>query len=241
MVAAETHMTPNRASVAQIKTVLRGLGSRRNIEGMARYGITTKKVFGVGVVPLRKLAKQIGRNQELSLRLWKTGYLEARILAALIGDPGQATVAQMNRWVRDFDNWAVCDSCCSVLFDKTPFAQRQAVFWSRRREEFVRRAGFVLMATLAVHDKSLPDTAFVKFFPLIKKGSDDERNFVMKAVNWALRQIGKRNVSLNRKATILARGIARRNSRPARWIAFDALRELTDPRVLARIRRGRRH
>ncbi len=217
---------------------LRSSGTRRNIDGMARFGITSKKVLGVSAAPLRALARKLGRNQQLSLRLWKTGYLESRILAALIGDPRLVTRSQMNSWVRDFDNWAVCDSCCGVLFDKTPFARQHAVLWAALKAEFVRRAGFVLMATLAVHDKELPDAAFLRFFPLIKRRSTDERNFVKKGVNWALRQIGKRNLSLNRKAIRLARELVQKKSAASRWIGSDALRELTDPRIRRRI--GRR-
>jgi len=222
-------------SVQQIMETLRSGGTRRNIDGMARFGITSKKVLGVGATPLRALAKKLGKNQELSIRLWKTGYLEARILAALIGDPRLVTRTQMNSWVSDFDNWAVCDSCCGVLFDKTPFARQQAVLWSARKAEFVRRAGFVLMATLAVHDKELPDAAFVRFFPLIKKRSTDERNLVKKGVNWALRQIGKRNLLLNRKAIRVARELGQQKSAASRWIGSDALRELTDPNIRCRI------
>jgi len=204
--------------------------------GMARYGIRSRKVFGVGAVPLRRLAKQIGKNQELSLRLWKSGYLDARILAALIGDPGRVTSAQMDRWVGDFDNWAVCDTCCGNLFDKTPFAYQRAIAWSKRKEEFVRRAGFVMMATLAVHDKKTPDATFLRFFPSIRKGATDGRNFVKKAVNWAVRQIGKRNKTLHKQAIRLARKIHSINSPSARWIASGALRELTSPMVRRRIR-----
>lgn len=137
-------------SARQILRILHSKGSRRSREGMARFGITSKKVFGVGATPLRALARRIGKNQELSLRLWKTGYLEARILAALIGDASRVTPAQMDRWVRNFDNWAVCDGCCGNLFDKTPFAYEKAVLWSKSKEEFVRRAGYVVMAELAV-------------------------------------------------------------------------------------------
>lgn len=227
-------------SVQQIMDTLRSSGTRRNIDGMARFGIISKKVFGVGATPLRALAKRLGRNQRLSLRLWKTGFLETRILAALIGDPRLVTRAQMNSWARDFDNWAVCDSCCSVLFDKTPFAGQQAVLWSAHKAEFVRRAGFVLMATLAVHDKELPDAAFERFFPLIKKGSTDERNFVKKGVSWALRQIGKRNLSLNRKAIHVARELAQMKSAASRWIGYDALRELTHLQTRQRIGKKKR-
>ncbi|HEX9614331.1 MAG TPA: DNA alkylation repair protein [Bacteroidota bacterium] len=227
-----------KLAVRNILGRLRSLGSRRNVLGMARFGITSRKVFGVGATRLRMLAKKIGRNPELSLRLWNTGYLEARIIAALIGDPVRVTRAQMNRWAKDFDNWAVCDSCCGILFDKTPFAYEKAVFWSKRKKEFVRRAGFVLMAELAVHDKRAPDAAFIRFFPHIRRGATDDRNAVRKAVNWAVRQIGKRNIALHGKAIRLARDIRTIDSRAARWIASDALRELTNPKIRGRIRRS---
>ncbi len=212
------------------------LGSRRNIEGMARFGITSRKVFGVGAVPLRKLGREIGRNHAFAAQLWKSGWLEARILATLIDDPLEVTPAQMDRWAKDFDNWAVCDSCCGVLFDKTRYAVAKAVRWCRDEREFVRRAGFVMMATLAVHDKAAPDKVFGRFFPHLKRGARDERNFVKKAVNWALRQIGKRNRALNKKAIRLAKEIRALGNPSARWIASDALRELTSLAVKKRLR-----
>lgn len=193
---------------------------------MARFGITSRKAFGVSAVPLKTLAKKIGRNHALAQRLWKSRYLEARTLAALIEDPRQVTSRQMDRWAKDFDNWAVCDTCCSVVFDKTPFAYSKAVLWSRRSDEFLKRAGYVMMAVLAVHDKTSADTVFLKFFPHIRRGALDERNFVKKAVNWALRQIGKRNRNLNTQAIRLAKRIRQIDSTAARWIASDALREL---------------
>jgi 3-methyladenine DNA glycosylase AlkD len=193
---------------------------------MARFGITSRKAFGVGVRPLRSLAKSIGKNHKLASGLWRSGYLEARILAALVEDPQQVTSRQMDSWAQDFDNWAVCDACCSVVFDKTTFAYSKAAIWSRRSREFVKRAGYVMMAVLAVHDKKAPDAVFVKLFPLIRRGATDERNFVKKAVNWALRQIGKRNRNLNTRAIHLATSIRRMDSPSARWIAADALREL---------------
>lgn len=209
-----------------ILSYLKRKGTAHNRAGMARFGIRTKKTFGVGVKPLRSLAKVIGTDHRLAQTLWNSGYLEARLLAALIEDPDLVTSRQMDRWAAVFDNWAVCDACCSVLFDKTPFAHAKARIWSRRNAEFVKRAGYVMMAVLAVHDKKAPDSAFLKFFPLIRKGAMDDRNFVKKAVNWALRQIGKRNKNLNTRALRLATDIQRLDSSAARWIAADAIREL---------------
>jgi len=207
---------------------------------MARFGITSRKVFGVGTAPLRALAKQIGKNHQLAQRLWRSGYLEARILAALIEDPALVTSSQMDRWAENFDNWAVCDACCSVVFDKTPLARAKARLWSRHSDEFVKRAGYVLMAVLAVHDKKAPDTVFLKFFPLILKGAIDDRNYVKKAVNWALRQIGKRNGKLNTHALRLAAKVHRIGAPSARWIANDATRELRVKRESLLMRRARR-
>jgi len=213
------------------------LGDPKAAQGMARFGIVSKKVLGVSAVSLRKLAREIGKDHELAAKLWTRGVLEARLLAALTDEPHKVTEKQMERWVKDFDNWAVCDTCCSVLFDKTPLAWRKAAEWSRRKEEFVKRAGYALMAALAVHDKAADDRRFAKFLPPIKRGSTDERNFVKKAVNWALRQIGKRNLKLNKLAIKMANDIHAIDSPGTRWIASDALRELTSAAVQRRLRR----
>ena len=203
---------------------------------MARYGITTKKAFGTPAPFIRSLAKNIGKDHDLALELWKTGVLEARGLASLIDEPAKVTKSQMQRWVKDFDNWAVCDSCCGNLFDKTPHAYSLAVRWSRDGREFVKRAGFSMMAELAVHDKKAPDEKFQTFLRHIRRGAADERNFVKKGVNWALRQIGKRNPRLHAKAVATARNIRRLRSGSARWVANDALRELLNPAVMRRIK-----
>ena len=207
----------------------------RNVAGMARYGIVAKKSFGLSAPEMRSLAKRIGTNHDLAGKLWKTKIYDARAIAVLIADPAQVDKSLMNAWVKDFDNWATCDTACGFLFDKTPFAIEMAVRWTKRKEEFVKRAGFVMMASLAVHDKSAPDATFLKFLPIIKKGSTDERNFVRKAVNWALRQIGKRNLRLNTAAIKTARKIQKMESSTAHWIAADALRELESPAVRKRI------
>jgi len=221
----------------QVLKRLKSLGDPRNVEGMARYGIRSVNALGVSAPKLRALAKEIGRDHRLAAELWRTGILDARGLAALIDDPAQVTVRQMERWVKDFDSWAVCDAACGCLFDKTPYAWDKAVEWAGRQEEYVKRAGFVLMATLAVHDKKAPDDRFEAFLPLIVRYATDERNFVRKAVNWALRQIGKRSRYLNGVAIRTAQEIRRIDSRAARWIASDALRELTSEPVRSRLKR----
>ncbi len=208
-----------------------------NLAGMARYGIDTRRALGVSMPAMRNLAKRLGKNHDLACDLWNTRVHEAWILAGLIDDPAQVSERQMERWVKDFASWDVCDQVCSNLFDKTPFAYRKVDEWSRRKETFVKRAGFVLMAALSVHDKKAADTVFVKMLPIIKRESIDERNFVKKAVNWALRQIGKRNISLNKKAVQTAQAIKRIDSKSARWIAADALRELTSAAVQRRLTR----
>lgn len=206
---------------------------------MARFGITAENVLGISTPVLQRMAREIGRDHALALELWKSGVFEARCVAALIDDPRLVTEEQMEWWARDFDNWAVCDNCCGRLFDKTPWAYRQASKWSRREEEYVKRAAFSLMAALAVHDKQAGDAKFLKFLPPIQRESSDERNFVKKAVNWALRQIGKRNAVLNKAAIKTAQEIRKIDSPSARWIAADALRELRSDAVQNRLRQNR--
>ncbi|MFH0954180.1 MAG: DNA alkylation repair protein, partial [Verrucomicrobiota bacterium] len=213
------------------------LANPANVAGMARYGISTKGTLGVSVPALRQMAKEIGTDHQLAGQLWASGIHEARMLAGFIDDPEQVTEKQLERWVRDFDSWDVCDLVCSDLFDRTEYAWRKAVEWSRREEEFVKRSGFVLMAALAVHDKKAPDRAFLKFLPIMKREARDERNFVKKAVNWALRNIGKRNRALNKAAIRMAKEIRKIDSRSARWIASDALRDLEGAAVQKRLER----
>lgn len=217
---------------------LKALSNPKAVEGMARFGINPKNTLGVSIPHIRKIAKDVGRNHELARELWASGIHEARILAGMVDDPEQVTEHQMEEWVKDLDSWDVCDNVCGSLFDKTPLAYRKAVQWSRRKEEFVKRAGFVLMAYLAVHDKKAEDKMFAEFLPIIRSEFADDRNFVKKAVNWALRQIGKRNLNLNKMAVQTARQIQKMDSRAARWIASDALGELTDDKVLERMRPG---
>lgn len=223
------------SSVPDILALLKSKGNPRNVAGMARYGIIARRVYGVPTPAITALARAIGKNHSLATSLWKTGVYDARILAIFVEPPERVTEAQMERWVRDFDNWAICDGVCLHLFDKTPYAHRKALVWSARKEEFVRRAGFVLMAVLAVHDKEASDQRFQRFLRIVKQRATDERNFVKKAVNWALRQIGKRNIALNREAVRTAKQIARLDSAAARWIARDALRELQSPAVQERL------
>lgn len=224
-------------TIEQIISELKKHYNPRNVEGMARYGINVEKAFGLNVPFIRAMAKKIGKNHELALELWETGYHEARHIASMIDDPKLVTKSQMNKWVRDFNSWDICDGTCSNLFRKTPFAIEKIFEWCDKKDEFVRRAGFSLMCYVAVHDKKRDDKDFLLFFPLIKKHSLDERNFVKKAVNWALRQIGKRSKFLNKEALKLAKEILTLNSKSARWIANDAIRELTNPKVLVRIKR----
>jgi len=224
-------------TLSSVLNLLRSKGNPRTLEGMKRYGIIAKKAYGVSAPDIRAIAKTIGKNQKLSLQLWANGVLEARVLASFVGEPDRVTARQMDAWVRDFDSWAVCDACCSVLFDKTPFAYRKAFEWCRKKEEYVKRAGFVMMAVLAVHDKKPDDKEFLRMLPAIKRGATDGRNFVRKAVNWALRQIGKRNQALNRAAIRTAREIQRMDSSPAHWVAADALRELQSPAVRRRVKK----
>jgi 3-methyladenine DNA glycosylase AlkD len=205
--------------------------------GMARFGIPTDNARGVSTPQLHALARKIGRDHALAGRLWASGVFEARVVAALIDEPDRVTRAQMDRWARDLDSWAVCDACCCYLFRRTPFAWDKAVEWAGRRAEFVKRAGFALMAYLAVHDRAADDDAFARLLPVIERESDDDRPFVRKAVNWALRQVGKRNVRLNAQAIECAERVRARGSRAARWIAADALRELRGAAVQARLRR----
>lgn len=205
---------------------LRSLGSERNCEGMARFGINVERALGVSVTELRKLARPYRRNHRLALDLWNSGIHEARILASIVDDPAEATAHQLDSWVRAFDSWDLCDQCCLNLFVKTDFAPAKALEWSYREEEFVKRAGFALMAVLAVHRKDAPDEMFIPLLERIREESHDNRNFVRKAVNWALRQIGKRSDGLRMAAVETARQIASGDSKAARWIASDALREL---------------
>lgn len=224
-----------KASAGEIILKLKSLANAENVAGMARFGMNPENTLGVPVPVLRKMANEVGRDHRLAQELWVSGIHEARILACFIDKPEEVTEWQMGKWVKDFDSWDVCDLCCSDLFDRTKFAHQKAVEWSRRNEEFVKRAGFTMMAALAVHDKKASDADFHKFLPLIKREAVDERNFVRKAVNWALRNIGKRNLNLNKMAIKTAQEIQKIDSKAARWIAADALRELTGETIQKRL------
>lgn len=215
--------------------------SEYNREGMKRYGINVDKAFGVNVPVMRDLAKKIGRNHELSLKLWESGYHEARQIATMIADPNVMTKASLNKWVKDFNSWDIVDGACSNLIRKTKFAYDLIPVLAKRKKEFERRTAFSLIAHLAVHDKQRNDEDFLQFFPLIKQYAIDERNFVKKAVNWALRQIGKRSVFLRDLAIDLAEEIKLINSKSARWIANDALRELKNPKTFIGKTRSKRN
>lgn len=213
-------------TLQQILKTLKSHANPKNVAGMARFGINPKNTLGISIPFLRQLGKKIGKNHELAQQLWKTKIHEARLLAAFIEEPKKVTSKQMDQWTADFDSWDICDQVCSNVFDKTPFAYVKSFNWVKDKREFVRRAGFVMMAALAVHDKKQPDKTFIKFFPVIEKYSADERNFVRKAINWALRQIGKRSDFLKPRAIKCAKKIQKLDSKSARWVAADALREL---------------
>jgi 3-methyladenine DNA glycosylase AlkD len=223
--------TRARAIVAE----LRSLGDPAAREGQARFGIQTRRAFGISVAKLRAIARRKGRDHGLAQALWASGFHEARLLAAFVDEPVAVTEEQMEAWAAEFDSWDLVDQCCSNLFDRTPWAYPKAAEWAGREEEFVKRAGFALMAALAVHDKVAPDERFLPFLALVEREAGDPRNFVKKAVNWALRQIGKRSLALNRAAVQTALRIQAAGR--GRWVASDALRELRNEAVVGRIRR----
>ena len=204
--------------------------------GMARFGIPIERAMGIPVPFLRKMARTYRNEHELAIELWNSGWHEARILAPMVADPKQTTSELIDRWTEEFDAWDICDQCCQNLFRLTSFAYDKVYEYALREEEFVRRTAFALMATLAVGDKAAEDERFLPFFGLIERTSGDSRNFVRKAVNWALRQIGKRNQRLHREALEMSRRFVSMSDKTAVWIGKDALRELSDPKVMARIR-----
>jgi 3-methyladenine DNA glycosylase AlkD len=219
----------------EIILLLKENGNPKNVEGMARFGINPETALGITIAFQRNLAKQISKDHKLAQELWKSGIHEARILSTIIDEPDKVTKSQMDKYVNDFNSWDLCDQCCNNLFWKTDFAIEKSFEWIENEKEFIRRAGFVIIAVLSVHNKQMTNKDFLKYFPLIEKYSIDERNFVKKAINWALRQIGKRNLGLNKEAIKLCKKIISLESKSAKWIAKDALRELTSEKTLSRI------
>jgi 3-methyladenine DNA glycosylase AlkD len=214
---------------------LRALARPGGREGMARFGINPDRALGVRIPDLRRLARELGRDHRLALALWRTGVHEARILASMVDQPDRVTRRQAERWVRDFDSWDLCDQVCGNLLEAQPWATEMAHRWAGRDEEFVKRAAFAVMAWRAVHARDAPDREFLDFLPVVEREAHDPRTYVKKATNWALRQIGKRNRRLHRAAIRTAERIGKQGSRPARWVAADALRELRGPKVLERL------
>ena len=230
----------NKVSLEDVLKKLKSKARPDQLKGMARFGIKGEKRLGVAVPDLRKVAKETGKNHKLALKLWKTGIPDAMILASMIDNPEDVTRQQMEHWVKDINSWDVCDQLCMNLLGKVSFKLNKINEWSKCQEEFVKRAAFALIACLAWHDKEAPDDLFVKLFPTIKKGATDERNFVKKAVNWALRNTGKRNLNLNKAAIRVAKEIQRMDSKAARWIAASAIRELESEAVQKRLQNGLR-
>jgi len=222
--------------VDAILAELRSLGSKENRVGMARFGINTERAFGVSMAASRPLARKYRRRHDLAESLWATGFHEARILAALIDDPKLVTRKQMDSWAAEFNSWDLCDQACMKLFARTPFVAEKVAKWAKDKREFVRRAAFATIAAYAVHAKQAPDEEFLPFLALIEAYSNDQRNFVKKAVNWALRQIGKRNTTLHRPALALAEKLAASDDNTARWIGKDAVKELSDQKQIARLK-----
>ncbi len=223
-------------NLAQVVDKIKSLSDQKNAEGMARFGITSKsKIYGVSMPDLRKLAKEIGEDHELALQLWAIDSIESRLVASIIANPEKFTEKDADSWIKNFDNWALCDQCCLNLFWKLPFAYEKAREWTSRKEEFEKRAGFALLAVLAWKDKQAKNSKLEEFIPLLEQHACDERLMVKKSVNWALRQIGKRNPALNKKAIASAKRIKKQGTPSAKWIAGDALRELKSEAVQKRL------
>ena len=214
---------------------LKGHATRATLDGMARYAIPSDKAYGVAMKDIKALGTKLGRHHELAIALWDTGVYEARMLASFVGDPAALTSGQMDRWCKGFDNWAICDAMSFNLFDRTPQAWSKVAAWSRKRNEFEKRTAFALLWSLTVHDKHASDKQFVQGLALVERAADDPRNFVKKAVNMALRAVGKRNQALHAKALDVARRLARSDNDTTRWIGMDALRELSSKSVIRRL------
>jgi len=224
-------------SVEEVIKKLEAKARPDQLEGMARFGMATERRLGVSIPDIRKMSKELGKDHKLAIQLWETGIPEARILAAMIDEPDKLSEAQMEDWVKGINSWDVCDQVCQNLFEKSPLAWKKVTDWSKREEEFTRRTAYALLACLAWRDKDARDAEFIKLLPVVKRGATDERNFVKKAVNWALRNIGKRNPNLNKAAMKTAKEILRIDSNAARWIASDAVRELSSESVQRRLRK----
>jgi 3-methyladenine DNA glycosylase AlkD len=224
-----------KVTAAEAVAALKKRASKKTKDGMARYAIPSDKAFGVPVGQIRALGKSFGRSHELAQTLWKTGHYEARMLATFVDEVERVTPQQMDRWCKDFDNWAICDTACFALFDRSPHAFKKVPLWAKSKDEFVKRAAFALLASLTVHDKAAKDADFLRLLPLVERGAQDERNFVKKAVNWALRSLGKRSVELNRAAIAVAERLAQQSEAAPRWVGKDALRELTGASVKRRL------
>ena len=215
--------------------LLKSYQSDKVLKSLEHFGIPSRNAYGITNPSIKLVARQIGKNHDLAVQLWHAGILEAMILASLIADPKRLTEFEMDEWITKIESWSVCDAVCGYLFCKTDFAYKKAMAWSYLKPEYEKRAGFVLMATLAVHDKKAHDEKLVPFFKRMEEEAFDERNFVRKAVNWALRQCGKRSLYLHEKALVAAENISNQNSKSARWIASDAIRELNSVAVLKRL------
>ena len=228
-----------RVDQAAVLAWLKRTGSKKAAAGLARYGLPTAHAYGISVATLRDYAKANGKDHALALKLWKTGSLDARILASFFGEPERLTVAQMDAWCRDFDNWGTTDTACFALFDRSPLAWKMVPKWVKQKGEFQKRAGFVMMACLAAHDKTAKDAAFMKFLPLIERGAADDRNFVKKGVSWALRHLGHRSANLHAAAIKTAAKLANSENATQRWVGKDALRDITRPLVVAKVGKKR--
>lgn len=234
---SRAQMTSVDSRVGETLRWLEKRGTKANRDGMARYGLVAEKVYGVSMATMKSHAKKLGKDHELALALWETGWYEARILTAFVDEPQRVTPSQMDRWARDFENWGICDSICFHLFDKSPYTWAKIEQWSKRNDEFVKRAAFALLAAVALHDKKAPDTPFMKSLRLIEKASRDERNFVKKGVSWAFRSIAHRNRALHAASLALAERLAASDDRTERWIGKDVLKDITRPMILKKISR----
>ncbi|MGH7726258.1 MAG: DNA alkylation repair protein [Candidatus Eiseniibacteriota bacterium] len=233
--AASDRAVPAAKRAQEIVAELKRLSSKKARDGMARYAIPSDHAFGVPMSTMQQVARRAGHDQELAEALWKTGWYEARTVAAFVAEPEKLTPAQMDRWCRDFDNWAICDTVCFKLFDRSPHALKKIAQWAGKRDEYQRRAAFALLASVALHDRESGDEPFLRLLPVVEKAASDERNFVKKGVSWALRSVGTRSAKLNAASVALSRRLAESDNASARWIGKGAVRELTGPIVRKRL------